>query len=82
MAGPDSRWGSDRTRRRLVSIVMFVVLAVLLALAWAMSRSRAPEAGLGTGAVLRVGPVDARDAPGSPIMATLESPLRLKQGVG
>lgn len=49
MAGPESRWGNDRSRLRIVSIVMFVLLAALLALGWVMSRSRAAKTGIGYG---------------------------------
>jgi len=71
MARPDARWGSDRSRLRVVAAVLFAVLLLSMALAWALVWSR-PRPGL-LGWSSGIGPRDSPAASGA--SGSVDSPM-------
>ncbi len=64
MAGPETRWGSPRTRQAILTIVLAGVFFLVMALAFALvqSRSHGPASALGRATWSVCPPAAARKA--------------------
>lgn len=54
MGGSDTRWGSNRTRQAILTIVLVGILLVVLALALALVQSRSPKSASALGGASRI----------------------------